>query len=76
VIPRPRCPESSPSFTEEIDCWSVHGPINFYHPSGAYPKRIEPRLDGCVIEVYEGEAEFEILGPCPQLRSRRPDTTP
>ena len=40
-------------FTEEIDCWWVQGPINFYDSSRAYGKRIEPGLGGRIIEVYD-----------------------
>ncbi|HEV3282151.1 MAG TPA: hypothetical protein VG032_11180 [Acidimicrobiales bacterium] len=40
-------------FTEEIDCWWVQGPINFYDSSRAYRKRIEPGVDGRVVEVYD-----------------------
>ena len=39
-------------FTEEIDCWWVQGPINFYDSSRAYGIRIEPGVGGRVIEVY------------------------
>jgi len=40
-------------FTEEIGCWWVQGPINFYDSARAYGKRIEPGVGGRVLEVYD-----------------------
>jgi uncharacterized glyoxalase superfamily protein PhnB len=40
-------------FTEEIDCWWLQGPINFYDSSRAYGKRIEPGVGGRIVEVYD-----------------------
>ena len=40
-------------FTEEIGCWWVQGPINFYDSARAYGKRIEPGGGGRVREVYD-----------------------
>ncbi len=40
-------------FTEEIGCWWLQGPINFYDSTRAYGKRIEPGVGGRVLEVYE-----------------------
>jgi uncharacterized glyoxalase superfamily protein PhnB len=45
-------------FTEELDCWWIQGPINFYDSSRAYNKRMEPGVGGRIIEVYdEGTGE-------------------
>ena len=43
-------------FTEEIDSWWVRGPINFFDAARAVAMRIEPGVDGRVLEVYEGDA--------------------
>lgn len=43
-------------FTEEIDCWWVQGPINFYDSSRAYGKRIEPGVGGRILEVYDASS--------------------
>ena len=43
-------------FTEEIDCWWLQGPINFYDSSKAYTKRIEPGIGGRIVEVYDPAA--------------------
>lgn len=40
-------------FTEEVDCWWVQGPINFYDSSRAYATRIEPGVGGRIVEVYD-----------------------
>jgi uncharacterized glyoxalase superfamily protein PhnB len=40
-------------FTEEIDCWWVQGPINFYDSSRAHGQRIEPGVGGRIVEVYD-----------------------
>lgn len=44
------------AFTEEIDSWWVRGPINFFDAARAVAMRIEPGVDGRVLEVYEGDA--------------------
>jgi uncharacterized protein YndB with AHSA1/START domain len=44
------------AFTEEIDSWWVRGAINFFDAARAVEMRIEPGLDGRVLEVYEGDA--------------------
>jgi uncharacterized glyoxalase superfamily protein PhnB len=41
------------AFTEEIDCWWIQGPINFYDSARAYGKRIEPGVGGRIVEVYD-----------------------
>jgi uncharacterized glyoxalase superfamily protein PhnB len=43
-------------FTEEIDCWWVQGPINFYDSARAYGMRIVPGVGGRIIEVYDDAA--------------------
>lgn len=43
-------------FTEELDCWWVHGPINFYDSSRAHGMRIEPGVGGRIVEVYDGDS--------------------
>jgi uncharacterized glyoxalase superfamily protein PhnB len=40
-------------FTEEIDCWWVRGPINFFDAARAVAMRIEPGIGGRVLEVYD-----------------------
>ena len=40
-------------FTQELDCWWVQGPINFYDSSRAYAKRMEPGVGGRIVEVYD-----------------------
>jgi uncharacterized glyoxalase superfamily protein PhnB len=40
-------------FTDEIDCWWVRGPINFFDASRAVAMRIEPGVGGRVLEVYD-----------------------
>ncbi len=40
-------------FTEELDCWWIQGPINFYDSSRAYAKRVEPGVGGRIVEVYD-----------------------
>src|ERR1019366_10011126 len=40
-------------FTEEIDCWWVQGPINFYDSARAYSARIDPGVGGRVMEIYD-----------------------
>jgi uncharacterized glyoxalase superfamily protein PhnB len=44
------------AFTEEIDSWWVRGAINFFDAARAVSMRIEPGVDGRVLEVYEGDA--------------------
>jgi uncharacterized glyoxalase superfamily protein PhnB/uncharacterized protein YndB with AHSA1/START domain len=44
------------AFTEEIDAWWVRGAINFFDAARAVEMRIEPGVDGRVLEVYEGDA--------------------
>ena len=41
------------AFTDEIDCWWVRGPINFFDSGRAVAMRIEPRVGGRVLEVYD-----------------------
>ena len=43
-------------FTEELDCWWIQGPINFFDAARAYPKRIEPGVGGRIIELYDGDS--------------------
>ena len=47
--------EAFRAFTEEIDAWWVRGPINFFDSARAVAMRIEPDVDGRVLEVYEGD---------------------
>ena len=42
-------------FTEELDCWWIQGPINFFDAARAYSVRIEPGVGGRIIEVYDGD---------------------
>jgi hypothetical protein len=44
------------AFTEEIDSWWVRGPINFFDAARAVAMRVEPEVDGRVLEVYEDDA--------------------
>lgn len=44
------------AFTEEIDSWWVRGAINFFDAARAVEMKIEPGVDGRVLEVYEGDA--------------------
>jgi uncharacterized glyoxalase superfamily protein PhnB len=44
------------SFTDEIDAWWVRGAINFFDAARAVEMRIEPGVEGRVLEVYEGDA--------------------
>ena len=66
------------AFTGEIDSWWVRGPINFFDAARAVEMRIEPGVDGRILEVYEGDA-FELgklrsgsrgAAHLPQLRGR------
>jgi len=43
------------AFTEEIDSWWVRGPINFFDAARAVGMKIEPGVDGRVLETYEGD---------------------
>ena len=43
-------------FTSEIDAWWVRGAINFFDAARAIEMKIEPGVDGRVLEVYEGDA--------------------
>jgi uncharacterized glyoxalase superfamily protein PhnB len=40
-------------FTEELDCWWLQGPINFFDSTRAYGKRMEPGVGGRLLEVYD-----------------------
>lgn len=40
-------------FTEELNCWWIQGPINFHDSSRAYDMRMEPKLGGKIVEVYD-----------------------
>ena len=42
-------------FTEELDCWWIQGPINFFDATHAYSARMEPGVGGRIVEVYDGE---------------------
>ena len=44
------------AFTEEIDAWWVRGAINFFDAARAVAMKIEPGVEGRVLEVYEGDA--------------------
>jgi uncharacterized glyoxalase superfamily protein PhnB len=44
------------AFTDEIDSWWVRGPINFFDAARAVGMRIEPGVDGRVLEVYQDDA--------------------
>lgn len=44
------------TFTNEIDAWWVRGAINFFDAARAIGMKIEPGVDGRVLEVYEGDA--------------------
>jgi uncharacterized glyoxalase superfamily protein PhnB len=44
------------AFTDEIDSWWVRGAINFFDAARAVGMRIEPGVDGRVLEVYEDDA--------------------
>ena len=40
-------------FTEELDCWWIQGPINFFDTARAYCMRMEPGVGGRIVEVYD-----------------------
>jgi uncharacterized glyoxalase superfamily protein PhnB len=40
-------------FTEELGCWWLQGPINFYDSTRAYEQRMEPGVGGRILEVYD-----------------------
>ena len=42
-------------FTEELDCWWLQGPINFFDSARAHYMRMEPGVGGRIIEVYDEE---------------------
>ena len=42
-------------FTEELDCWWIQGPINFYDTARAHFMRMEPGVGGRIVEVYDAE---------------------
>jgi uncharacterized glyoxalase superfamily protein PhnB/uncharacterized protein YndB with AHSA1/START domain len=44
------------AFTDELDSWWVRGAINFFDAARAVEMKIEPGVDGRVLEVYEGDA--------------------
>jgi uncharacterized glyoxalase superfamily protein PhnB len=65
------------AFTDEIDSWWVRGPINFFDSGRAVAMRIEPRVGGRVLEVYDdagGEAlelgRIEVWEPGVRLKYR------
>jgi hypothetical protein len=43
------------AFTDEIDSWWVRGPINFFDSGRAVAMRIEPGVDGRILEIYDEE---------------------
>lgn len=40
-------------FTEELDCWWIQGPINFFDTARAHSMRMEPGVGGRIIEVHD-----------------------
>jgi uncharacterized glyoxalase superfamily protein PhnB len=48
------------AFTDEIDCWWVRGPINFFDSGRAVEMRIEPGVGGRLLEVYD-DARGDVL---------------
>jgi uncharacterized glyoxalase superfamily protein PhnB len=42
-------------FTEELDCWWLQGPINFFDTTRAYSMRMELGNGGRILEVYDAE---------------------
>jgi uncharacterized glyoxalase superfamily protein PhnB len=48
------------AFTDEIDSWWVRGPINFFDSGRAVAMRIEPGVDGRVLEIYD-DARGDVL---------------
>jgi len=40
-------------FTEELHCWWIQGPINFFDTARAYYMRMEPGVGGRIVEVYD-----------------------
>jgi hypothetical protein len=44
------------AFTDEIDSWWVRGAINFFDAARAVGMRIEPGVDGRVLELYGDDA--------------------
>lgn len=43
-------------FTEELGCWWLQGPINFFDSTRAYEQRMEPGVGGRILEVYDDAA--------------------
>jgi hypothetical protein len=43
-------------FTGEIDAWYRRGPHNFFDPVRAIAIRLEPRVGGRLLEVYDNES--------------------
>ncbi len=43
-------------FTEELDCWWLQGPINFYDATRAFSMRMELGVGGRILEVYDAVA--------------------
>ena len=43
-------------FTDEIDCWWRQGAINFFDSARAHYLKMETRLGGRIIEVYDPES--------------------
>ena len=44
------------AFTEELDLWWVHGPINHFAGGRAMAVRCEPGVGGRLLEVYKDDA--------------------
>jgi uncharacterized glyoxalase superfamily protein PhnB len=44
-------------FTEELDCWWLQGPINFYDTTRALSMRMERGVGGRILEVYDDAGE-------------------
>jgi uncharacterized glyoxalase superfamily protein PhnB len=44
-------------FTEELDCWWLQGPINFYDSTRAHAMRMELGIGGRILEVYDAAAD-------------------
>ena len=42
-------------FTEELHCWWIQGPINFFETARAVHMRMEPGVGGRILEVYDEE---------------------
>ncbi|GAA1836348.1 hypothetical protein GCM10009682_63000 [Luedemannella flava] len=48
------------AFTEEIDRWWLPGPINAFDSSRLLTMRIEPGVDGRVLEIYDNGDALEL----------------